>query len=176
MTTEERLEMYLTKTPDLSEAAFVAKDAQVMGAVSLKKDASIFYGCVLRGDINTIEIGEGTNIQDSSIIHLADDAGVQVGDYTTVGHRALLHACKVGNECLIGMGAIVLDYSDIGDRCIVGAHSLVTKGTKIPPGSMVMGTPAKVIRPLTEQEQMGLRPWAEKYVIVAKAHAALLNK
>ena len=125
---------------------------------------------------DTIVIGDGTNVQDGTIVHLADDNGVRVGDYTTIGHAAIIHACEIGNECLIGMGATVLDGSRIGDRCIVGANALVTQRFVAPPGSMILGTPAKVVRALTEQELRGLRPWAEKYVEVAKAHARLARR
>lgn len=168
----ERLERYLGETPNLARAAFVARDAIINGAVTLAPDSSVFYGCILRGDINTIEIGRGTNIQDGTIIHLADDYGVIIGDYTTVGHGAMIHACAVGHECLIGMRATVLDGAEIGDQCLIAAGSVVTPRTKIPPGSMVMGAPAKVKRELTEEERGGLRHWAEKYIVVARAHAA----
>jgi carbonic anhydrase/acetyltransferase-like protein (isoleucine patch superfamily) len=126
---------------------------------------------VLRGDINSIEIGEGTNIQDLTMVHLADDYGVKVGRYCTIGHSAIIHACEIGDECLVGMGATILDGAIIGARCIVGANSLVTRCFVAPPGSMVLGSPAKVTRPLTEAEQAALRGWAEKYIEVAGAHA-----
>jgi len=134
----------------------------------------VWYGCVLRGDINSIVIGDGSNVQDGTIVHLADDYGVRVGRHTTIGHAAIIHACDIGDECLIGMGATVLDGARIGDRCIVGANALVTQRFVAPPGSMILGAPAKVVRPLTEAEQAGLRRWAEKYVEVAAAHAAKL--
>jgi carbonic anhydrase/acetyltransferase-like protein (isoleucine patch superfamily) len=167
-----RLQHYLHQKPDTALAAFVAPSADVMGAVTLKKNSSLWYQTVLRGDIQTITIGEGTNIQDGTVVHLADDGAVTVGDYTTVGHQAMIHACTIGNETLIGMGAIILDYAQIGNQCIVGAGALVTKGTIIPDGSMVLGSPAKIIRPLTPEERASLRPWAEKYIHVARAHAA----
>lgn len=172
MTIQERLARYLGRTPDVAQAAFVAPNATVLGDVTLGPRSSVWYGCVLRGDINSISIGEGTNVQDGTIVHLADDYGVRVGDYTTIGHAAIVHACEIGNECLIGMGATVLDGARIGDRCIVGANALVTQRFVAPAGSMILGAPAKVVRPLTEAEQMGLRRWAEKYIEVAKAHAA----
>lgn len=168
---DKRLADYLGRTPDLDKAIFVARDAIVHGAVTLHKNASVFYGSILRGDINTIEIGEGTNIQDGTIIHLADDFGVAIGTYTTVGHGAMIHACTIGNECLIGMRATVLDGAEIGDQCLIAAGSVVTPRTKIPSGSMVMGAPARVKRELSEEERAGLRHWAEKYIVVARAHA-----
>jgi carbonic anhydrase/acetyltransferase-like protein (isoleucine patch superfamily) len=173
MTTEQRLEKFLFLKPQLSEAAFVAADARIMGDVRLAKDASVFYGCVLRGDIESIIIGEGSNVQDGSIIHLADDLPAIVGAYCTIGHGAIVHACTVGDECLIGMRAVVLDGAEIGDQCLVAAGTVVTPRTKIPAGSMVMGTPGKVVRQLGHDERAALRAWAEKYIHVARAHAAL---
>ena len=171
MTLEERLNRHLGRAPALAEAAFVAGNATVIGDVTLGPKSSVWYGCVLRGDINSIEIGEGSNVQDGTVVHLADDYGVKVGRFTTIGHAAIIHACEIGNECLIGMGATVLDGARIGDRCIVGANALVTQRFVAPAGSMILGAPAKVVRALTAEEQAGLRRWAEKYVVVATAHA-----
>ncbi len=171
MDIKERLARHLGKKPDIRQAAFVAPTASVMGDVKLGALSSVWYGCVLRGDINTIEIGEGSNVQDLAMVHLADDYGVKVGRYTTIGHSAIIHACTIGDECLIGMGATILDGAVIGDHCIVGANSLVTQRFVAPAGSMILGSPAKVVRPLKESELMGLRAWAEKYVEVALAHA-----
>ena len=173
MELNERLARFLGKKPDAARAAFVAPNATVLGAVTLGAQSSVWYGCVLRGDINTIEIGDGSNIQDLTMVHLADNHGVKVGQYSTIGHSAIIHACEIGDECLIGMGATILDGAKIGDRCIVGANALVTQRFVAPPGSMILGSPAKVVRPLTEAEQRGLRGWAEKYIEVARAHAAL---
>lgn len=173
MDVQQRLARHLGKKARTADAAFVAANATVLGDVTLGARSSVWYGCVLRGDINSIEIGEGTNIQDLTMVHLADEHGVRVGRYTTVGHGAIIHACEIGDECLIGMGATVLDGAKIGDRCIVGANSLVTQGFTAPPGSMILGSPAKVVRTLTAEEQAGLRRWAEKYIEVARAHAAL---
>ena len=172
MDINERLARHLGRSADVARAAFVAANATVLGNVRLGPDSSVWYGCVLRGDINAIDIGEGTNIQDLTVLHLADDFGVRIGRHCTVGHRAIIHACTIGDECLIGMGATILDGAQIGDRCIVGANALVTQRFIAPPGSMIFGSPAKVVRPLTEAEQAGLRGWAEKYLAVARAHAA----
>lgn len=173
MEVHERLERHLGKKPDVARALFVAANATVVGDVTLKARSSVFYGAVLRGDIARIEIGEGTNIQDNAIVHLADDLDAMVGDWCTVGHGAIIHACTIGNECLIGMGATILDGARIGDRCLIAAGTVVTPRTVIPAGSMVVGTPAKVIRLLNFEEQAALRGWAEKYLAVATAHAAL---
>jgi len=172
MDVNEQLARHLGKTPDTENAAFVAANATVIGDVTLGANSSVWYGCVLRGDINSIEIGEGSNIQDLTLVHLADDYGVKIGKYCTIGHTAIIHACEIGDECLIGMGATILDGAVIGDHCIVGANALVTQRFVAPPGSMILGSPARVVRPLKEAELLGLRSWAEKYVEVAKAHAA----
>lgn len=173
MTIQERLEKYLKQTPNIADAAFIAPCAEIHGAVTIGKNSSVFYKSVLRGDIQDIIIGKGTNVQDGSIIHTADDYPAIIGDYVTIGHGAIIHACTIGNECLIGMRATVLDGSVIGDHCLIAAGAVVTPNTVIPPGSMVMGAPAKVKRQLSEQEQQNLRVlWAEKYIYVAHAHAA----
>ena len=176
MTHPERLARHLLKTPDIARALFVAANATVNGDVVLGPLSSVFYGAVLRGDIHEIRIGEGTNIQDNAIVHLADDYGAYIGAWCTIGHAAIIHACTIGDECLIGMGATVLDGANIGAQSIVGANSLVPQRFVCPPGSMVYGSPAKVIRPLTVSEISTLKPWAEKYVDVAKAHAALARR
>jgi len=173
MTYEERLQRHLGRTPDLAHALFVAPNATVNGDVVLGPLSSVFYGAVLRGDIQEIRVGEGSNIQDNAIVHLADDYAAVIGAWCTIGHAAIIHACTIGDECLIGMGATVLDGAMIGAGSIVGANSLVPQHFTCPPGSMVYGSPAKVIRPLKDAERAGLRPWAEKYVVVARAHAAL---
>jgi carbonic anhydrase/acetyltransferase-like protein (isoleucine patch superfamily) len=171
MTIQERLARHLSRTPDVARAAFVAANATVVGDVTLGAQASVFYGAVLRGDIARVLVGEGSNIQDNAVVHLADDLDANIGAWCTIGHAAIVHACTIEDECLIGMGATVLDGARIGARSIVGANSLVPQRFTCPPGSMVYGSPAKVARALTPEEQAGLRRWAEKYVEVAKAHA-----
>ncbi len=141
-----------------------------MGDVRLGPRASVWPTAVLRGDINFIEIGEESNIQDGSVVHLAEDLPVIVGKLVTVGHGAILHACTVEDECLIGMRATILDGAIIGRGSVVGAHALVTKGTRIPPGSLVMGTPAKVVRPLRPEEIADIRTWADHYVALGPIH------
>jgi len=170
MTTEERLAQYLDQKPQIDDSAYVASGAVVIGAVTLAPKSSVWHNTVLRGDINTIEIGEGSNVQDGTIVHLANDYGVKVGKYVTIGHAAMIHACTIGDECLIGMQATVLDGAVIGEQSIVGAGALVTKGTQIPAGSLVLGAPAKVVRPLSPQERATLKGMAEKYVTVSREH------
>ena len=172
MNVQERLARHLGKTPDITRALFVAANATVIGDVALGAHSSVFYGAVLRGDIARIVVGEGTNIQDNAVVHLADDLDAVIGDWCTIGHAAIIHACTIENECLIGMGATVLDGARIGARSMVAAGAVVTPRTIVPPGSMVMGTPATIVRVLSEEEQRALRGWAEKYLDVAKAHAA----
>lgn len=170
MKVEDRLEQYLSREPKIDETAYVAEQATVIGAVTIGPRCSVWPGAVLRGDINTIEVGEGTNIQDGTVVHLADDFGVRIGDYVTVGHLAMIHACSIGDDCLIGMKATILDGAEIGEQSIIGAGALVTKGTRIPPRSLVIGMPGKVVRTLTEAEVLSLRASAEKYIAVAAAH------
>ncbi len=134
MTIHDRLAKFLTREPQISDAAFVAPCARLMGDVRLGKNSSIFYGAVLRGDIESIVIGEGSNIQDGAIVHLADDLPAIVGNDCTVGHGAIIHACTIEDRCLIGMRATVLDGARVGEECLVAAGSVVTPGTIIPPG------------------------------------------
>jgi len=171
MTVQERLARHLAKSPDIAQANWIAPNATVIGDVTLGPKSSVFYGAVLRGDIARIVVGEGTNIQDNAIVHLADDLDAIIGAWCTVGHAAIVHACTVEDECLIGMGATILDGARIGARSLIGAKALVTQGMIVPPGSLVYGAPAKVVSALSLDEQRALRGWAEKYVEVSKAHA-----
>jgi carbonic anhydrase/acetyltransferase-like protein (isoleucine patch superfamily) len=155
---------HLLQSPFVHPTAWVAPTAAVLGNVTLAENVSVFYSAVIRGDINEIRIGPGSNIQDGCVLHLSRQHGCYVGSYVTVGHKAVLHACTIGDECLIGMGAIILDGAEIGARSIIGAGSLVTSNKKIPPGSLVMGSPAKVVRQLSDEEQAGIKAWADSYV------------
>ncbi len=156
--------------PVLGSGVFVAPNATVVGDVTLGEDSSVWYQAVLRADIESIVVGRGTNLQDGVIVHLSSDRGTLIGDWVTVGHRAILHACTIASEVLIGMGAIVMDGARVGERSIVGAGALVTMNQDIPPGSLVMGSPARVTRALSDEEQLRLKRLAEKYVSVARAH------
>ncbi len=164
------MEPYENAWPQVADSAFVAASADLIGNVSVGEYASIWYNVTLRGDINKIVVGDYSNIQDNSCIHLADEYGCYVGNYVTVGHGVILHACTVEDECLIGMGAIILDGAVIGRGSVVGANALVTKGTVIPPNSLVLGSPAKVVKDLGEQSQINNHKWAEKYVRVANGY------
>lgn len=159
---------HIHRRPRIHPSAFIAPSADVMGDVVIGEEASIWYQAVLRGDIQSIVVGPRSNVQDGAVIHLADDYGAHIGELVTIGHKAIVHACTVKDEVLIGMGAIILDGAEIGERSIVGAGSLVTMHKKIPPGSLVFGSPAKVVRALDLEEQKGVRFWADKYVANAK--------
>ena len=145
--------------PKIPDSAFVAASADLVGRVTLGEESSVWYNATLRGDINEIVIGPRSNVQDNAVIHLADDFGCYVGELVTVGHSAILHACEVKDEVLVGMGACVLDGAVIGPRTIIGANALVTGGTIIPEGC-----PARVVKTLDLKDQLDIKSWAEKYV------------
>ena len=146
----------------------------MVGDVTLADESSVWYGAVVRGDINRIVIGAQTNLQDGVIIHLSDDYPALLGERVTVGHGAIVHACKVDDEVLVGMGAIILDGAEVGARSIIGANALVTTAMQIPPGSLVVGSPAKVVRQLSSDEQAKIKTWALKYVENARIFRAHL--
>jgi len=165
------MECYDGHWPEVAADAFVHRSAVVIGRVRIGAGASVWPHVTLRGDEGEIEIGADSNVQDNAVIHMTGGRShTCVGQRVTVGHLAMIHACTIGDECLIGMHATILDGAIIGARCIIGAGALVTKGTIIPSGSMVLGSPAKVVRPLTAEEQASLPGWAEKYVKVAAHH------
>jgi len=160
----KQLEAFLRKQPKLGKGVYLARTAVVFGNVTIGAHSSVWYGAVLRGDINRIVVGHHSNIQDNAVLHLADNFGCIVGNWVTVGHGAIVHACTVGDEVLVGMGAVILDGAVIGRQSLIGARALVTQGMKIPPGSLVLGAPAKVVRKLSKEERAGLKWWAQKYV------------
>lgn len=164
------------KTPQVDATAWIAESAEVMGNVRLDQDASVWFGCVLRGDTESMHIGEGSNIQDLSVLHADRGMPLTIGKRVTVGHKVMLHGCTIGDESLIGIGAIVLNGAKIGKHCLVGAGSLVTEGKEFPDGSMIMGTPAKVVRQLTPEQIEGLRHSAQHYIDNARMFRATLKK
>jgi len=163
------------KTPVVSASAFVAPDAWIIGDTTIGDNVSIFFNAVLRGDIQPIKVGRGTNLQEHTLIHTSHGMSpALIGEDVTVGHRAIIHGCSIGDRCLIGMGATVLDNAEIGEECIIGAHTLVPKGMKIPPRSLVIGTPAKVVRSLTEDEIKSLVTSAKGYQELGASYRGLL--
>ncbi len=157
--------------PLVHPEAWVAPNATVIGDVELGEGASVWFGAVVRGDGHAIRIGRGTNIQDNAIVHVTTGLhGTTIGDHVTVGHAATLHGCEVGHGALIGMGAIVLDGAVIGEEAMVGAGALVTPGTVIPPRVLAVGSPARVQRPLTDDELALLRYSGPHYVELARAY------
>ena len=163
-------------SPRVAESAWVADSAQVMGNVELAEDASVWFGVVIRGDTETIQIGRGSNIQDASVLHADIGKPLTVGENVTVGHKVMLHGCSIGDGSLIGIGAVVLNGARIGKGCIVGAGALVTEGKEFPDGSMIIGSPAKVVRELTEDQQASLRMSALHYIENARRFKAGLKK
>jgi gamma-carbonic anhydrase len=164
----DRLSHFLYTQPEIAVDAYVASNATVIGRVSIGSGSSVWYQAVIRGDINEIRIGEKTNIQDGSILHVADQYGLVIGNEVCCGHRAILHACQVHDRVLIGMGATVMDGAELGSGSVIGAHCLITKGMLVPPGSLVMGAPGKVVRSLQSAEINGIAELAAKYQAIAK--------
>ena len=164
------------KRPVMTESTWVADSAQVMGNVVLADNTSVWFGAVIRGDTETIHIGEGSNIQDCSVLHADHGKPLTIGKHVTVGHQVMLHGCTIGDESLIGIGAVVLNGAKIGNNCLVGAGSLVTEGKEFPDGSMIMGSPAKVVRELTPEQIQGIRMSAKNYILNAQRFNAGLKK
>ena len=161
------------KAPRLAPDAWVAPGAVIVGDVELGAGASVWYNCVLRGDVNWIRVGPRTNIQDQSVLHVSRDGfPCELGAEVTVGHRAVVHGCRVGDGALIGIGAIVLDGAEIGAEALVGAGAVVTPGTVVPEGMLAVGIPARVVRPLRAEEREEQRRRALEYVENARVHAA----
>jgi len=161
---EKQIEIFLRQRPKLGKGVYLARTAVVLGAVKLGDYSSVWYNAVLRGDINRIIVGHHSNIQDNAVLHLADEFPCILGNYVTVGHSAVVHACKVGDEVLVGMGAVILDGAVVGKQSIIGAKALVKQGMQIAPGSLVLGAPARIVRRLTPKERASLKSWATKYV------------
>ena len=162
--------------PEVAASAWVADSAEVMGNVQLAEDASIWFGAVLRGDCESITIGEGSNIQDASVLHADLGQPLVVGRHVTVGHQVMLHGCTIGDESLIGIGAVVLNGAKIGRNCLVGAGALITEGKEFPDGSMIIGSQAKAVRQLTPEQIEGLRRSAQHYVDNARRFKTGLRK
>ncbi|HTY08431.1 MAG TPA: gamma carbonic anhydrase family protein [Candidatus Edwardsbacteria bacterium] len=164
------------KTPKVDASAFVAETAVLVGDIEIGRNCSVWYGVVVRADINSVRIGADTNIQENTVIHVdlndrgLGDCSTVIGDRVTVGHGVILHGCKIGDDCLIGMGAIVLSGATIGEGCVVGAGALVREGQVVPPHSLVLGMPAQVKRTLGDPELEQIRHSAQHYVDLAKEY------
>jgi carbonic anhydrase/acetyltransferase-like protein (isoleucine patch superfamily) len=162
--------------PRLGARVLVAPSAQVIGDVELGDDASVWFGAVLRGDCYPIRVGARTNIQDNAVVHVTGGkAATSIGDDVTIGHAAIVHGCAIGSRCLVGMGSVVLDGAVIGDECLVGAGALVTPRTRVPPRSLVLGRPGRVVRTLGEADLAQIREAAELYVQYAASVVAGLK-
>lgn len=166
------IETYGDIVPFIHETAFIAGSADIIGNVTIGDEASVWYNATLRGDINEIVVGPKSNVQDNAVIHLSDDYGTYLGELVTIGHSAIVHAATVKDEVLIGMGACILDGAVIGERSIIGAQALVTSGMEIPPGSLVLGSPARVVKTLDLKAQSEIKHWAEKYVKQSRKYLA----
>lgn len=164
------------QTPDIAEGVFVAPDANVIGDVCLMPESSVWFGATVRGDIERITVGRGSNVQDGSVIHTDPDNPCTLGDYVTVGHMAMLHGCRVGDGSLVGIGATLLNGSRIGNNCIVGAHTLITEGKEFPDGVLIVGTPGKVMRELNDDDFARMRANADRYVRRAQRYLKELQR
>ena len=162
--------------PRLASGAWVADSAQVIGDVDLGENASVWFGTVVRGDGDAIRIGRGSNIQDASVLHIDAGKPLTVGEYVTVGHRVVLHGCTIGDHSLIGIGAVVLNGARIGKNCLVGAGSLVTEDKEFPDGSMILGSPARVVRSLSSEQIEGMQRIAQGYINNAQGYQSGLEK
>jgi len=160
---------------DIADGVFVAPNASVIGDVCLMPESSVWFGAVIRGDIERISIGRGSNVQDGTVMHTDPHNPCTLGDYVTVGHMAMLHGCNVGDGSLVGIGAILMNGSKIGKNCIVGAHTLVTERKEFPDGVLIMGTPGKIVRELDEQDFATMRANADRYVERAQRYLAELH-
>ncbi len=162
----ERLIICKNKTPLIGKNCYLAPGSYLIGDVELGDESSVWFNAVVRGDVCPIKIGYKTNIQDNAIIHgTFNKANTIIGNQVTIGHSAILHGCQIGDLTLIGMGAIIMDLAKVGSKCIVGAGSLITEGSEFPDGSLILGRPAKLIRPLTEKELQFLPQSAENYML-----------
>lgn len=162
--------------PRVDASAWIAESAEVIGHVTLGADASVWFGCVLRGDTEHMTVGEGSNIQDLSVLHADVGQPLTIGRHVTVGHKVMLHGCTIGDESLIGIGAVVLNGARIGKNCLVGAGALVTEGKEFPDGSLIVGSPARVARQLTPEQIEGLRHSAQHYIDNARRFRSGLKK
>ena len=164
------IKIYEDKKPSIHSSCYIAENVSIIGDVSVEELSNIWFGAVIRGDTNYIKIGKGSNIQDNCTLHVAEDSPLVIGDNVTIGHGAILHGCSIGDDTLIGMGSIILDNAIIGKYTLVGAGSLIPEGKFIPDGVLCMGSPAKIIRELTEEEKQKLTESALNYVKISNKY------
>ena len=164
---------YKNFRPVLGENCLNTPGSRIIGRVEIGDNCSIWYNTTIRGDIDEIKIGDYTNVQENSALHVDDDQGLYIGSYVTIGHNAVVHACKVGDNCLIGMNATILTGAEIGENSIIGAGALVPENKKIPAGSLVLGVPAKVVRELSQEEKEGIHQHAVNYAELIDDHQAV---
>ncbi len=161
------VERYLDRVPAVADRVRIAPGAAVVGDVALAEDVSVWYGCVLRGDVNRIEIRERSNVQDGTVVHLGDASGTFIAEEVVIGHRAVIHGCRIGGGTLVGIQATILDDAVVGEGCIIGSCALVTAGMVVPPHSLVLGVPGKVVKTLGAAEEAFHRRLAGKYTRLA---------
>ncbi|WFM72025.1 gamma carbonic anhydrase family protein [Halomonas sp. CKK8] len=162
--------------PAIGDDVYVAETADVIGRVTLKRNASVWYQAVLRGDTDHLEVGEGSNIQDGAVLHADPGYPLSVGTGVTVGHQAMLHGCTIGDGSLVGIQAVILNGAVIGNNCLVAAGAVVKEGASFPDNSLIVGAPARVVRELSEEAIAGLRKNAEGYVERGRRHATELKR
>jgi carbonic anhydrase/acetyltransferase-like protein (isoleucine patch superfamily) len=168
----ETITRNVRKRPRIAADAYIAAGATVVADVEIGSEASVWHQAVLRGDVAGIVVGAQSNIQDGAVVHVADKLPALIGRLVTVGHKAVVHACTLEDEVLVGMGAIVLDGARVGSRSIIGANATVKQGMVIPPGSLVVGTPARIVRDLSAEEQAEVKSWALRYVRLSREYLA----
>lgn len=167
---------YLDKKPEVHESVFIAPGSHIIGDVRIGKESTVWFNAVLRGDEGPITIGERTSIQDNVTCHLYEGSPLCIGDEVTVGHNAILHGCKIGDRSIVGMGSTILDGVEIGEECIIGANTLIPNSKKIPPRSLVVGSPGKVVRELTDRDLELIQLSIESYVQKGKEYRQFLKE
>jgi carbonic anhydrase/acetyltransferase-like protein (isoleucine patch superfamily) len=161
---------YKNFSPKIASNTFVAANSTIIGRCTIEDNSSVWFNTTIRADVNEIKIGKNVNVQDGSVIHCDHEYAVSIADNVTIGHNAIIHGCSISSNCIIGMGSTILDGASIGENCIVGANSLITTGKEIPSGSLVMGSPAKVVRQLSVEEIEGIKKSVTGYVALSKEY------
>lgn len=175
VTSRQQFTSFRGHRPTVASSVFVGKGAQVIGRVTIGRGSNVWFNAVIRGDIESIEIGEFTNIQDGAILHVDDNMPLKIGNYVTIGHQAIIHGCTIGDETLVGMGAIIMNGVRIGRQCLIGAGALLTEKFSAPDGSLIYGAPAKIVSQLSDHERSRLKRSAELYHELAKQYRRVLK-